>query len=57
MPWRDLPERFGEGTKVVVGVGGEMLKHLLPDTAFGPTAEPEVDLNVQEGSTRAIPAP
>src|SRR4029077_11307662 len=28
----------------VVGVCGEMLKHPLPDTAFGPTAEPSVDL-------------
>ena len=27
----------------VVGVCGEMLKHLLPHTAFGPTAEPQVD--------------
>ena len=28
----------------VVGVGGEMLKYPLPHTAFGPTAEPQVDL-------------
>jgi hypothetical protein len=28
----------------VVGVCGEMLKHQLPHTAFGPTAEPQVDL-------------
>ena len=28
----------------VVGVGREMLKQPLPDTAFGPTAEPQVDL-------------
>ena len=28
----------------VVGVCGEMLKHPLPHTAFGPTAEPQVDL-------------
>ena len=28
----------------VIGVGYEMLKHPLPDTTFGPTAEPSVDL-------------
>ena len=28
----------------VVGVCGEILKHPLPYTAFGPTAEPQVDL-------------
>jgi hypothetical protein len=28
----------------VVGVRGEMLKHPLPHTAFGPTAEPQMDL-------------
>jgi hypothetical protein len=28
----------------VVGVCGEMLKYPLPDTAFDPTAEPQVDL-------------
>ena len=28
----------------VVGVCGEMLEQPLPDTAFGPTAEPSVDL-------------
>ena len=29
---------------LVVGVCGEILKHPLPYTAFGPTAEPQVDL-------------
>jgi hypothetical protein len=29
----------------VVGVCCEMLKHPLPDTAFGPTTEPPVHLN------------
>ncbi len=28
----------------IVGVCGEMLKHQLPYTALGPTAEPQVDL-------------
>ena len=28
----------------VVGVCGEMLKHPVPHTAFGPTAKPQVDL-------------
>src|ERR1700722_6392531 len=29
----------------VVGVCGEILKHPLPYTAFGPTAEPQMDLH------------
>jgi hypothetical protein len=38
----------------VVGVCGEMPKHPLPHTAFGPTAEPQVDLYPVTKSLRQI---
>src|ERR1700722_9395834 len=38
----------------VVGVGCEVLKHPLPDTAFGPTAEPPVHLNAVTEPLRQI---
>jgi hypothetical protein len=38
----------------VVGVCGEMLKDPLPHTAFGPTAEPQVDLRPITEALRQI---
>jgi hypothetical protein len=38
----------------VVGVRGEMLKYSLPHTAFGPTAEPQVNLGAVTEPLRQI---